>query len=105
MSSKLSYERYCWFDGQARAGQFPNARTLAEWAEISQKQAQRDIEFMRERLNVPLFFNHEHNGYETPVAGSLSRPARVEALVAFLSLLGAPGVVLYCQLAVPLVVS
>lgn len=69
MASKLSYERYCWFDSQVRTEQFPNAKKLAEWSEISQKQAQRDIEFMRDRLNAPLLFSHEENGYEYTEAG------------------------------------
>lgn len=64
MARKLSYERYCLFDSQVRIGRFPNATKLAQWAEISPKQAQRDIEFMRDRLSAPLVFNHESNGYE-----------------------------------------
>lgn len=64
MANKLSYERYRWIDGQVRGRRYPNAKKLAEWAEISQKQAQRDIEFMRDRLGAPLSFSHEHGGYE-----------------------------------------
>lgn len=64
MAKKLSYERYCWFDGHARAMKHPNARTLAERFEISQKQAQRDIEFMRDRLGAPLMFKPLRKGYE-----------------------------------------
>lgn len=69
MAAKLSYERYCWFDGQVRAKQFPNARKLAEHSEISPKQAQRDIEFMRDRLGAPFLFNHQHKGYEYTQSG------------------------------------
>ena len=64
MAGKLAYERYYWFHGRIRANRYPNARILAERFEISQKQAQRDIEFMRDRLDAPLRFNPRRNGYE-----------------------------------------
>ena len=64
MSKKLAYERYNWFYGQIKAGQYPNAKKLSEKCEISQKQAQRDIEFMRDRLDAPLVYNSEKRGYE-----------------------------------------
>lgn len=44
MGKKLAYERYYWFHGQVKAGQYPNAKKLSEKFEISQKQAQRGIE-------------------------------------------------------------
>jgi hypothetical protein len=52
MSGKLSYERYHWFHGQVKEGRHPNAKKLSEKFEISQKQAQRDIEFIRDRLEA-----------------------------------------------------
>ena len=45
------------------AEQFPNATTLARAAEVSPKTIQRDIEFMRERLNLPIAFDHVRNGF------------------------------------------
>jgi predicted DNA-binding transcriptional regulator YafY len=64
MAQKLSYERYCWFHSEIKAGRYPNARGMAERHGISTKQAQRDVEFVRERLNAPLRFNRMRNGYE-----------------------------------------
>jgi predicted DNA-binding transcriptional regulator YafY len=64
MGKKLSYERYYWFHGQIKASHYPNARSLAEKFEISQKQAQREIDFMRDRLDAPLFYNTARKGYE-----------------------------------------
>ncbi len=64
MAKKLAYERYCWFHGQVKDGRFPNATSLAERFEISGKQAQRDIEFMRDRLDAPLVYNYFKRGYE-----------------------------------------
>lgn len=64
MSGKLSFERYHWFHGQVKAGKRPNAGHLADRFEISRKQAQREIGFMRERLNAPLDYNPTRRGYE-----------------------------------------
>jgi len=64
MSKKLAYERYHWFYGQVKSRRFPNAKKLSEEFEISQKQAQREIEFMRDRLDAPLVYHPENKGYE-----------------------------------------
>jgi predicted DNA-binding transcriptional regulator YafY len=73
MSGKLSYERYHWFHGQVKEGRHPNAKKLSEKFEISHKQAQRDIEFMRDRIEAPLAYDplekgyrYEDLGYELP---------------------------------------
>lgn len=46
-----------------QSGKFPNATTLAREIEVSTKTIQRDLEFMRDRLNLPVAFDHAHNGY------------------------------------------
>jgi predicted DNA-binding transcriptional regulator YafY len=63
MAKKLSYERYAWFHGRVKSGAFPNSAGLAERFELSRKQAQRDVAFMRDRLNAPLIYNSERRGY------------------------------------------
>ena len=63
MSEGIFMERYLWFDGQVRAGRFPNARTLAERFEISHRTAQRDIERFRDRNFAPLAYDAEHRGF------------------------------------------
>lgn len=63
MAKKLSYERYAWFHGRVKAGHFPNAAHVAEHFEISQKQAQRDVAFMKDRLNAPLCYRSDRRGY------------------------------------------
>lgn len=63
MPGKLSYERYHWFHGQIKAGRWPNARKMAEVFGISRKQAQRDIEFVRDRLGAPLRYSPMERGY------------------------------------------
>jgi proteasome accessory factor B len=46
-----------------QAGAFPNAAKLAREIEVSTKTIHRDIEFMCDRLNLPLEFNAVRNGY------------------------------------------
>ncbi len=63
MGTKNIYERFLWFDQKARAKRYPNATQLAAEFEISLKTAQRDIEFMRDRLNCPLLYDKTRKGY------------------------------------------
>ena len=46
-----------------QAGNFPNATSLAREIEVSTKTIQRDLDFMRDRLNLPLEFNRAKNGF------------------------------------------
>jgi len=45
------------------AGNYPNASTLARQIEVATKTIHRDIEFMRDRLNLPIEFDPAKNGY------------------------------------------
>jgi len=69
MSGKLAYERYQWFHRRIKSGKSPNAGSLARRFEISVKQAQRDISFMRDRLLAPLSYNAAGKGYEYDETG------------------------------------
>lgn len=73
MSQKIIYERFLWFHARVKQGCFPNASSLAEHFEIVPKTAQRDIEFMRNRLCAPLQYDpalrgyrYENDAYELP---------------------------------------
>ena len=46
-----------------QAGGFPNASKLARETEVSTKTIHRDVEFMRDRLNLPIEYNARRNGY------------------------------------------
>jgi len=46
-----------------QSGSYPNATTLAGELEVSTKSIHRDLEFMRDRLELPLEYAHAHNGY------------------------------------------
>jgi predicted DNA-binding transcriptional regulator YafY len=63
VSSKIIYERFLWFHNKIKEGKYPNTRTLSENFGITRKTAQRDIEFMRDRLSAPLVYVHEHRGF------------------------------------------
>ncbi len=63
MGGPLNFERYHWFHRQVHAGAHPNATTLARRFEISTKQAQRTIAFLRERIGVPLVYDPSRKGY------------------------------------------
>ena len=53
-----------------KAGAFPNCRKLAEELEVSAKTIQRDIDFMRDRLGLPIEYDQLQFGfyYTEPVA-------------------------------------
>lgn len=63
MSERLKFERFVWFHGQVKRLRYPNSRGLVEEFEVSERTAQRDIDFMRDRLLAPLAFDRLHNGY------------------------------------------
>lgn len=44
-------------------GKFPNCSTLARRLEVSTKTVHRDLEFMRDRLGLPIEFKPDRNGY------------------------------------------
>jgi proteasome accessory factor B len=46
-----------------QSGGYPNAVSLAGELEVSTKSIHRDFEFMRDRLELPLEFNHDKKGY------------------------------------------
>ena len=46
-----------------QAGNYPNAAKLAREIEVSDKTIYRDVEFMRDRLNLPVNFDPHRNGF------------------------------------------
>jgi len=63
VGAKNIYERFVWFDNQVKAQKYPNTTSLSEKFEISTKTAQRDIDFMRDRLRCPLDYDASRKGY------------------------------------------
>lgn len=58
-----NYQRITWFHNKIINSGYPNARLLAQHFEISVRQAQRDIEYMRDSMNAPLVYCSKHRGY------------------------------------------
>jgi predicted DNA-binding transcriptional regulator YafY len=54
-----------------QSGQYPNANRLAAELEVSSKSVHRDLEFMRDRLGLPLEYDSSRRGYwyTEPVSG------------------------------------
>jgi proteasome accessory factor B len=46
-----------------KSNSFPNAQKLAREIEVASKTIHRDIEFMRDRLGLPVEYDASHNGY------------------------------------------
>lgn len=58
-----AYHRILWFHNSVLDHHYPNARTLSEYFEISIRQAQRDIEYLRDSMNAPLTYCAKKRGY------------------------------------------
>jgi predicted DNA-binding transcriptional regulator YafY len=63
MHGSIAYERFAWFHDRIKSGRYPNSRDLSEHFEVSQRTAKRHIEFMRDRLQVPMIYSGAHRGY------------------------------------------
>ncbi len=61
--SRPPLERMLRIHQAIQSGDYPNATTLAGDLEVSTKSIHRDLEFMRDRLELPLEYDHTHNGY------------------------------------------
>jgi predicted DNA-binding transcriptional regulator YafY len=63
LHSRPPLERMVRIHQRLSSGTFPNASTLAREIEVARKTIHRDIEFMRDRLNLPIQFDSGRNGY------------------------------------------
>ena len=63
MSVDFAVERIIWLHKRIKDGYFPNAMRLAERFGISQRQAQRDVDYLRTELGAPLEFCRLRKGY------------------------------------------
>jgi predicted DNA-binding transcriptional regulator YafY len=61
--SRPPLERMMRIHDAIQSGKYPNAGELAETLEVSRKSVQRDIEFMRERMNFPIEYDKNRWGY------------------------------------------
>lgn len=61
--SRAPLERMLRIHQALQSGDYPNANKLAKLIEVSTKSIHRDLDFMRDRLNLPLAYNFEHKGF------------------------------------------
>lgn len=63
LHSRPPLERMLRIHQAVQSGRYPNAVSLAQELEVSSKSIHRDFEFMRDRLQLPLKFDHDRKGY------------------------------------------
>jgi predicted DNA-binding transcriptional regulator YafY len=63
ISSRPPLERMLRIHQTLQSGGFPNASKLAREIEVSTKTIHRDLDFMRDRLSLPIEFDASRNGY------------------------------------------
>src|SRR6267378_2725658 len=61
--SRPPLERMMRMHQKLKAGRYPNCRKLADELEVSAKTVQRDIDFMRYRLGLPIDYDQLHFGF------------------------------------------
>jgi proteasome accessory factor B len=62
-SSRPPLERMMLVHAQLKSGDFPNCRKIADQLEVSTKTIQRDIDFMRDRLGLPIEYDPIRFGF------------------------------------------
>ncbi len=62
-STRPPLDRMMRIHQEIQAGKFPNATSLAQELEVSPKSIQRDLEFMRDRMDLPLAYSQTRKGY------------------------------------------
>src|ERR1039458_7990060 len=63
LRSRPPLERMLRIHQALQSGKFPNASMLARELEVATKTIHRDIEFMRDRLGLPVEYDSAHFGY------------------------------------------
>jgi predicted DNA-binding transcriptional regulator YafY len=63
MAGRKAFERYLWFHRRLRGNRYPTLVQLMEKWEISRRQAQREIEHMRDFFGAPIGYCRLNRGY------------------------------------------
>lgn len=64
LRSRPPLERMMEIHESVKRGNYPNARTLAQKMEVSTKTIHRDIQFMRDRWELPIEYDSSYNGFK-----------------------------------------
>lgn len=97
MSVDFAVERIIWLHKRINDGYYPNAMRLSERFGISHRQAQRDCDYLRRKLEAPIAFDRSKQGYYYTENFSLPDSIRVEDprdisnIVALADMLGDEG--------------
>lgn len=97
MSVDFAVERIIWLHKRIKDGYYPNAMRLSERFGISHRQAQRDCDYLRRKLEAPIAFDRSKQGYYYTEDFSLPDSIRVEDprdisnIVALADMLGDDG--------------
>ena len=67
--AKNHLERVMHIDLLIREGSYPSRKTIAERFEVSIKTVERDLDYMRDRLDAPIEYSREHRGFFYAHAG------------------------------------
>ena len=62
-SATTANTRIQWLHKKIANNYYPNAMRLAERFNISHRQAQRDVDYLKKKLGAPLEYSIEHKGY------------------------------------------
>ena len=83
--SRPPLERMMRMHARLQSGRYPNCRNLAQELEVSSKTIQRDLEFMRYRLGLPIEYDQLHFGfyYTEPVSSFPNVDISEGELIAF----------------------
>lgn len=63
MSVEFASERITWLHKRIKDGGYPNALRLAEKFEVSHRQAQRDVDYLRNVMGAPMQYSRSRGGY------------------------------------------
>src|SRR4051794_26796119 len=63
LHSRPPLERMMRMHARLQSGRYPNCRKLAEELEVSSKTVQRDLDFMRYRLGLPIAYDQFRFGF------------------------------------------
>jgi predicted DNA-binding transcriptional regulator YafY len=61
--SRSPWQRILYIHEHVRAGEYPNCNLMAVDLEVSSKTLKRDVEFMRDSLNLPIEYDANRRGY------------------------------------------
>ena len=97
MSVDFAVERIIWLHKRIKDGYYPNAMRLSERFGISHRQAQRDCDYLRRKLEAPVAFDRSKQGYyytenfSLPDSIRVEDPREISNIVALADMLGDDG--------------